>query len=228
MTSNLCFIGDVHSQYDKLQNAVDYAETQSLRIIFLGDLFDSRCKYSDSINVFNLVYDCIRNGHLCVNSNHQDKLIRHLKGNQVLLNNGLDITVNEFIDSNFDKNHLLEFLTSLPYGIVCKNSFGKEFRIAHAYFPNSIEIPEYDDFYFVYGNEISRKTKKNMIYGPLDQERKRVLWWENSRVDQNFIRVSGHYHKVYVDNYSVVIDSGCGSGGCLSLYNADTGCIKEF
>lgn len=228
MTSNLCFIGDVHSQYDKLQNAVDYAETQNLRIIFLGDLFDSRCEYSDSINVFNLVYDCIRNGHLCVNSNHQDKLIRHLKGNQVLLNNGLDITISEFEYSNLDKEYVLEFLTSLPYGIVCKNSSGKEFRIAHAYFPDSIEIPEYDDFYFVYANDISRKTKKNMIYGPLDLERKRVLWWENSRADQNYIRVSGHYHKVIINDQSIVLDSSCGSGGPLSLYNADTGCLKEF
>lgn len=222
---SLCFISDIHSQFDRLQKAVDYAETQNLRIIFLGDIFDSRVDYSDSIGVLNLVDSCLKRGHLCVNSNHQDKLIRYLKGNKITQNNGIEVTIKEFEDANINKEYLFKFLTSMPYGIFCKNSHGKLFRVCHAYFPNYLNNSGND---FVYGKDISRKTRKTMIYGTLDEENKRSLWWLNQNQDQDYVRVAGHYHTVYVDDYSVVIDSGCGSGGCLSLYNADSGCIKEF
>ena len=225
----LCFIGDVHSQFNKLQKAVDYALSQNLTIVFLGDVFDSRVDdYSNSIGVYHLVKSLVNSGHYCLNSNHQDKFIRYLKGNQVTLNNGLDVTVKEFEEAAISKEEILEFLTSLPYGIVCKNSLGQQFRCAHAYFPDTIEIPEFDDVYCVYGNSVNRYTRKVMIYGPLDKERKRVLWWENLDKHQNFIRVSGHYHTVFVDDYSIVIDGGCGSGGCICVYNTETGCLKEF
>jgi Icc-related predicted phosphoesterase len=225
MASGLCFISDAHSQFDKLQKAVDYAETQNLRIIFLGDIFDSRVDYSDSVSVLNLVDSCIKRGHFCVTSNHQEKLIRYLKGNNVIQNNGLDITINEFENANINKEYLYKFLTSMPYGIFCKNSYGKEFRVCHAYFPSYLNNIQTD---FVYEKDISRKTRKTMIYGTLDKENKRSLWWLNENKDQEYVRVAGHYHTVYVDDYSVVIDSGCGSGGPLSLYNADKSVLKEF
>lgn len=226
--SSLCFISDVHSQYNKLQSAVDYAESKNCRIIFLGDIFDSRVDYSDSIGVLNLVDRCIKRGHLCLTSNHQDKLIRYLKGNNILQNNGIEKTIEEFETANVNKRYLLDFLQSFPFGIVCKNSYGKEFRVSHAYFPNSLEVSEYKTIHRVYGRSLNRKTRKTMIYGPINDEHTRIHWWLDKNETQNYARVSGHYHTVYVDDYSVVLDSGCGSGGCLSLYNADTGVIKEF
>jgi Icc-related predicted phosphoesterase len=222
--SSICFISDVHSQFNRLQKAVEYAESQNLRIIFLGDLFDSRVDYSDSIGVLNLVDRCIKRGHLCVNSNHQDKLIRYLKGHNIVKNNGIEKTIEEFETGLVNKTYLLNLLNSMPYGIVCKNSYGKEFRVSHAYFSSKIEV----DGDFVYGSHISRKFKNSMIYGIVEKDGSRILWWNNKKEDQKFIRVAGHYHTVFVDSNSVVLDSGCGSGGCLSLYNADSEAIKEF
>ena len=223
-----CFISDVHSQYDRLQQAVDYAESQNLQIIFLGDLFDSRVNYSDTIGTLNLVNRCIESGHLCVTSNHQDKLIRYLKGNKIVQNNGLDVTIRELEENQVNKTYLLNFLYSFPYGIVCKNSHGKQFRAAHAYFPNFLDVAKTDEIQFIRGGNLNRKAKNLMIYGPTDRDNLRTFWWISENNTRDYIKVSGHYHAVHVDDYSVVIDSGCGSGGCLSLYVADTAVIKEF
>ena len=223
-----CFISDVHSQYNRLQRAVDYAESQNLQIIFLGDLFDSRVDYSDTIGTLNLVNRCIESGHLCVTSNHQDKLIRYLKGNKVVRNNGLDVTIRELEENQVNKTDLLDFLSSFPYGIVCKNSHDKQFRVAHAYFPNFLDVAKTNETQFIHGENLNRKAKNLMIYGPTDRDNLRTFWWNSENNTRDYIKVSGHYHAVHVDDYSVVIDSGCDSGGCLSLYVADSAVIKEF
>jgi DNA integrity scanning protein DisA with diadenylate cyclase activity len=70
-------IGDVHSDAKKLKRALDYAKEHELKVILLGDLFDSRCDYSDSVKVYELVKN---SGAIVLQSNHQEKLIRYLKG----------------------------------------------------------------------------------------------------------------------------------------------------
>jgi predicted phosphodiesterase len=226
MISSFCFISDIHSQYDRLKRAVDYAESQHLQIVFLGDIFDSKVEYGDSIGTLNLIERCVKLGHICLNSNHQDKLIRYLKGNNVRQNNGLDVTIKEFANSDVDKNNLYRLLVSFPYGVIMKNSEGKEFRVAHAYFPHSLRPASN----FVYRSDINRKYRDMMIYGKMDKENIRVKWWETENENQNYVRVSGHYHTVFIGNQSIVLDSGCGSDPLapLSLYNVESGAIKEF
>ena len=72
-------IGDVHSDAIKLEKAFNYAQEHNLKIILLGDLFDSRCDYSDSIGVYELVKN---SSAIVLQSNHQEKLIRYLAKNQ--------------------------------------------------------------------------------------------------------------------------------------------------
>lgn len=220
---SFCFIGDVHSQFNRLKKAVDFALSQNLQIILLGDIFDSRVDYSDSVEVLNLVDYLVNSGHICINSNHQDKLIRYLKGNNVYINNGLDLTIKEF--ENVDKDKLFKLLTSFPYGVVLKNSEGKEFRAAHAYFPNSVRVKNTN---FIYRSDLNRRHRDVFIYGKTDKNQNRIKWWEEIDPEQTFIRVAGHYHIVIENQNSIVLDSCCGNGGPLSLYIADKGIIKEF
>ena len=221
-------IGDVHSDAIKLNQAFDYAKEHNLKIILLGDLFDSRCSFSDSV----AVYELVRNSDAIVlQSNHQDKLIRYYKGHNITLNNGLDITAKEFEDAGISQQEILDWLDSLPYGVVFKSN-GIEYRCSHAYFTTKIEIPDYDDVYFVTEDQINRKTKSLMIYGPIDHENKkqRILWWENPR-HRNFVMVSGHYHKIHIDEHSIVLDGGCGGPeevNCLCLYDVDRKLLKKF
>jgi hypothetical protein len=222
-------IGDVHSDSRKLKEAFNYAQEHNLKIILLGDLFDSRCDYSDSIGVYELVKD---SDVIVLQSNHQEKLIRHLKGNNVMLNNGLDITVKEFSDVGISNEELLNWLISMPYGIVFRSKHNVEHRCCHAYFSSKIEIPEYDDVYVVTEDQINRKVKALMLYGPIDYQntKTRILWWENPR-HHDYVMVSGHYHHVHIDDNSVVLDGGCGGpeeNNYLCLYDVDNKLLKKF
>ena len=222
-------IGDVHSDAKKLKRALDYAKEHELKVILLGDLFDSRCDYSDSVKVYELVKN---SGAIVLQSNHQEKLIRYLKGNNVTLNNGLNITVNEFSDAGITKEELLNWLAPMPYGIVFRSKHGTEHRCCHAYFSSKIEIPDYDDVYFITDDDINRKIKALMLYGPIDHKAGtgRILWWENPR-HHDYVMVAGHYHHVHIDNHSVVLDGGCGGpeeNNCLCLYDVDNKLLKRF
>lgn len=221
-------IGDVHSDSVKLEKALNYAKEHNLRVIMLGDLFDSRCDFSDSIGVYNL----LKNSDVIIlQSNHQDKLIRYLKGNNVVLNNGLDVTVNEFQEAGITNEELLSWLTSFPYGMLFKDRNGMEHRCAHAYFSSRVEVPEYADHHYVMHEDINRNVRNLMIYGPTNRgDNKRVFWWENPR-HHDYVLVSGHYHTVHIDSHSVVIDGGCGGpeeDNFLCLYDVDNKLLKKF
>ncbi len=222
-------IGDVHSDSVKLKSALGYAQEHNLKVILLGDLFDSRCDFSDSVGVYNL----LKNSDVIIlQSNHQDKLIRYLQGNTVMLNNGLDITVNEFEKAGIPNEELLDWLISFPYGVVFRDKHKVEHRCAHAYFTSRVEIPEYQDIYFVQHKQVNRNIKNLMIYGPISHENRgeRIHWWENPR-HRDYVLVSGHYHKVHVSSHSVVIDGGCGGpeiDNCLCLYDVDKKLLKKF
>jgi hypothetical protein len=222
---NFCLIGDVHSQFTRLHKAVDFALSKNLQIVLLGDIFDSKIEYSDSTGVLNLVDKLVNSGHICLNSNHQDKLIRHLKGNNVCLNNGLDRTIADFERDSVDTKKVFDLLTSFPYGVILKNSHGQEFRAAHAYFPNSV-----DGKSAIYRSDLNRKFRDVFIYGKVDRDQNRLKWWETIDPEQKFVRVAGHYHVVTETETSLVLDSECGStvDAPLSLYIADSGVIKEF
>lgn len=222
-----CLIGDVHSQAFRLEKAVDFALSKNLQIVLLGDIFDSKIEYSDSTGVLNIVDKLVNSGHICLNSNHQDKLLRHLKFNRVTINNGLDRTIADFERDNVDKQKLFNLLVSFPYGVILKNSHGQEFQAAHAYFPNSVNV---DGKSAIYRSDLNRKFRDVFIYGKTDRDQNRIKWWESENPEQKFVRVAGHYHVVIETETSLVLDSGCGSSeeAPLSLYIADTGVIKEF
>lgn len=100
-------IGDVHGCLDELLllleelgytvgrddagRATDAAHPQGRRAIFVGDLVD---RGPDSAGVLRLVMGMTGNGHaLCVPGNHEDKLVRALRGRKVALTHGLDETL---------------------------------------------------------------------------------------------------------------------------------------
>lgn len=194
---NWAIIGDVHSQSHKLEQALDYCRTNNLRPILLGDLFDSRCSFSNSIAVYEMAQSAQKEmGAIILQSNHQNKLIRHLQGEVVGENYGFSQTLTDFglRDENPKVNpqELLNWLLDLPYAIVFKDSEGNQYRAAHAYFPDrmseiieklySVESEDFiefreDDFYntqlfsIEFTNKYPpvksfRKLREKMIYGP--------------------------------------------------------------
>jgi protein phosphatase len=98
-------VGDIHGCYDelcalleKLGYAVDRAACAALppenrQAIFLGDLCDRGPKNAE---VLRLVMNMTETGRaLCIPGNHDVKLLRCLRGAEVQLTHGLDITVSQ-------------------------------------------------------------------------------------------------------------------------------------
>ncbi len=94
-------IGDVHGclrELTELLTALGYAVTtddavhpDGRRALFLGDLVD---RGPDSPGVLRLVMGMVAAGHaLAVPGNHENKLVRALRGNQVTVSHGLERTL---------------------------------------------------------------------------------------------------------------------------------------
>jgi hypothetical protein len=223
---NYVLVGDIHSQYHQLTEALTYIKNNvdNYYIVFLGDLFDSRVNYSNSLGVYTTIKS-LQEENKCVvlQSNHQDKHIRYLKGNKVFLNNGLDTTIQDFKNSQVESNEIYKWLSSFPYGIVFKDKDGLEYRCSHAYFSSKIFVPtDYEEEYFV--NLVSKHTKSKCLYGPV-KDNSRVEWWTKES-SHSWIRVAGHYHTVHIDletTKALVLDAECGSdGGKLCVYNVNS------
>lgn len=228
---NYVLIGDVHSQSKLLEQAISYIDNNisDYFIIFLGDLFDSKNGNSNSVDVYSMVRELESNNKAVVlQSNHQDKLIRYLKGNNVSMSFGIDLSIRDFEESNVDKEELMAWLLSHPYGMVFRDSSGQEYRAAHAYFSSSLDIQEYSDEYYV--RAVSKHHKSKFIYG-LMRDNARIAWWEEYS-NNDWIRVAGHYHVVYIDhssNKSILVDSGSGEvDGKLSIYDINSRKLVQF
>lgn len=229
---NYVLIGDIHSQADKLEDALAFirANIQNARVVFLGDIFDTKNSYSDSYSVYNLVREAEKElNAITIQSNHQDKLIRYFKGNKVELNNGMDKTISDFIQYDVSFTDMYTWLLRQAFGIVFRDKFGIEFRCAHAYFSSDIQIQDYTEQYLV--KAISHNHKHEFLYGLQDSKKNRVNWWELDNSENSFIRAAGHYKTIYtnLENKSLVLDSCCGDvDGKLSIFNVNSRTIHQF
>ena len=227
---NFALISDVHSQAHLLKLALEYCGNHNLTPLFLGDLFDSRIENTDSVSVYHQVKEQIENNSaICLQSNHQNKLLRHLKGNNVSIGEDLQRTLDDFENSNISLNEVYEFLNAMPYGVVFKDKNQVEHRVAHAYFSSRVQVPEYENYCLIYEDRLNRSTKSTMLYGPIQREAKqRIEWWKNNRT-QDYVLVSGHYHTVVINENSIVLDPECGSPeGALGLYDVNNKVLKRF
>jgi hypothetical protein len=228
--TNFALISDVHSQAHLLKLALEYCGNHNLTPLFLGDLFDSRVQNSDSVSVYHQVKEQVENNSaICIQSNHQNKLLRHLKGNNVFVGEDLQRTLDDFKEAEISLQEVYEFLNTMPYGVVFRDKNQKEYRVAHAYFSSRIEVPEYENFCLIHEDKLNKSTKSVMLYGPIQrEERQRVEWWKNNRT-RDYVLVSGHYHTVCINESTIVLDPECGSpDGALGVYDVNNKVLKKF
>jgi len=229
-------IGDVHSQAEQLDNALAYVSTNmddNTLVIFLGDLFDSRCGRSDTVEVYGLVRTFQDTyGAVVLNSNHQDKLRRYLCGSPVAVNRVPELgrTIREFEESNIDRDELIKWLESCPYGYIFKDQHLREYRCAHAYFPSWVGGPVDERWgREILGDDVPRKAKDLMLFGKKNHvTNQRIHWWEDDRTFP-WVRVAGHYHCVHISDSSLVLDGCCGNeGGRLPVYEVNSQRLTYF
>jgi len=211
-------IGDIHGCYAELQNLLlklgyyfkDNCYFHKNRIaVFLGDITD-RGWYS--IPTLLLIKNMVSNGNIIVRGNHDDKLLRYLKGRNVILNHGLDKTVKEIENNNLiNRNELIDFLESIPLFKFINNNL----VVVHGAWKDS----------FINKCPFSSKCRTWCLFMPNNGIDKKTgfpirLNWQDERVVSNSspIIVYGHqpYKEVLIKNKTYGIDTGCVFGGKLT------------
>ena len=211
-------IGDVHGCYDeliallkKLGYTIDLSTNKishldNRRLIFVGDLVDRGPKSPD---VLKLVMQAVSDGTaFCVCGNHDDKLKRKLKGNDVQPTHGLLESMQQMGKESDDfKSDVIAFIDSLaPYYLF---DHGK-LVVVHA------GIRE--DFF----GKLSPKVRAYCLYGPttgeLDSSGLPIRYpWANDYQGTPLV-VYGHSvvdEPLWVNN-TINIDTGCVFGGKLT------------
>lgn len=118
LSGSFDIIGDLHGCFDELKALLlklGYDPIKGCpgrKAVFLGDLTD---RGPNSLGCYQLVSAMVKSKQaLCVMGNHDDKLLRYLKGNDVQIKHGLETTLAELeAKSEIYKQELQEFLSNL-------------------------------------------------------------------------------------------------------------------
>jgi hypothetical protein len=231
------FIGDVHSQSKPLTSALDYCENFGLTPILLGDLFNSSCQVSDSAGVLKQVLRAKKDlGGIVLQSNHQRRLEDYYKNPQGKHKPNVKKTAKDFERANIPAKLVLDYMATFPMAVAFKDSTGQEYRVAHAEFPMSLKVPQNYTGIWEYRDATPEEEQLLLWGASYDLPDKERFWWLHYE-NRDWIRVSGHYHRVVNNGRSLVLDAGCGGKTrtwysnrppALILYDVESKKLLEF
>ena len=215
-------IGDVHGCFDELNSlcaklGYDYSNelgffvpTPDRMAIFVGDLID---RGPDNARVFDQVMTWIRmSAALCVRGNHDDKFARWCRGKNVIINHGLQTTIDQINDFGWDRSAIAEIIELMPQYLSLDAG---RLIVVHAAWHEGLK-----DF-----DPLSKSCRSYCLYGPTtgldtDGMPRRIDWVAQhpTATDRDPIIVYGHavYDRVRIFNKTYGIDTGCVFGGSLS------------
>ncbi|MGP5382279.1 polynucleotide kinase-phosphatase [Glutamicibacter arilaitensis] len=190
---------------DRQGRAVD-AFHPNRRAVFVGDLVD---RGPDSPGVLRLVMGMAAAGHaLAVPGNHEDKLVRALRGAKVTLTHGLDKTLEQLEAEGPEfKREVQDFCRSLVSHLVLDDG---KLVVAHA---GLIEK---------YHGRASQRVRAFALYGQVSGEVDeyglpvRYPWARDYRGDAAVLYGHTPVTEVAWINNTACLDTGCAFGGQLS------------
>ena len=219
-------IGDVHGCFDELTalldrlgycvtrvtqpqgpdgNAFAVSHPESRRLVFLGDLVDRGPKVADCLR---LAMDAVAGGAICVPGNHENKLLRKLRGRNVQLTHGLAESVAQLeAEPPAFRDRVADFIDGLVSHYVLDDG---KLVVAHAGMKAEMQ------------NRSSGAARAFALYGETSGETDefglpvRHDWAADYRGDA--LVVYGHTPVVEAEwlNRTICIDTGCVFGGRLT------------
>lgn len=206
-------IGDVHGCFDELYelliklgyqvdinvNSYTVSHLSNRKIIFLGDLVDRGPKI---VEVLKIASDAA----ICVCGNHDDKLRRKLRGNPVIIRDGLEETLRQIEERSAQfKEHIMFFLDGMDSHYMLDNG---KLVVSHAGIKEE------------YIGVNTEKARQFCLYGDVRSDingsRFRYDWAQDYR--GKAMIVYGHtpiLEPKWVNN-TINIDTGCVFGGRLT------------
>jgi polynucleotide kinase-phosphatase len=206
-------IGDVHGCYDELIDlmaTLGYSEDgehpDGRRVIFLGDLVDRGPK---PVEVLRLVMAMVGSGRaLCVPGNHDDRLARALKGNNVTLSHGLAETLVALeAESEEFRKAVRQFIEGLVSHAVLDNG---KLVVAHAGMREDMQ------------GRASSRVRDFALYGETTGESDefglpiRYNWAMDYRGQASVVYGHTPVHSAEWLNRTICLDTGCAFGGQLT------------
>lgn len=213
-------IGDIHSCYYELEELLiqlgythddmfSFKPPEGRQVVLVGDITD-RGWHPHA--VFCTVETMMREGSLVMaKGNHDDKLQRWAKGNNVQLLHGLDATVEKLEKAGVHKERILDLFNSTPQFLILDDG---KLVIAHAAWKD-----RYKDI-----DPFSKRCRSWCLFGPttgkvINGLPDRIDWAIKREVGKDSpIIVHGHspVREVRVVNKVWNVDTGCAFGGKLT------------
>lgn len=194
-------IGDVHGCFDEVQDLLKKVRYDSMndRIIFTGDIVDRGPK---SKEIIEFVVST-PNVHMIM-GNHENKLIRYLRGNPVSITDGLQETIDQLapeLKREANREELLFFLENLPYAIKLDDNI----YVVHGGIDPRFSVEAQKQNVVLYmRNHAPGKTFSDPTAPP---------WYEVERgeASKDQIILFGHNSKANTSNAinAVALDGGC-------------------
>lgn len=214
-------IGDVHGCADELAELLgklDYVlqasgawvHPEGRRLIFLGDLGDRGPKV---VPVFSWVLDSIEAGTaVWLRGNHDDKLMRKLRGNPVKVSHGLGDTLEQLAALPEDQrealtSRLLAAYGELPHHLVLDRG---NLVVAHAGLPAP------------YQGRVGYEVRQFALYGSVEGKVRddgmpiRDIWAPDYRGRAHVVYGHTAVRKPIWVSRTIGIDTGCAFGGALT------------
>ena len=228
-TGGFDVIGDVHGCYDELCHLLEKLgylvdrescraqPPEGRRAVFLGDLCD---RGPENVKVLRLVMSMVEeNSALCLIGNHDNKLMRWLRGSRVTVSHGIDITIRQMEEAGAKfSEKVLNFLDGLMSHYVLDEG---RLVVAHAGIREK------------YQGRASGRVRSFCLYGDTTGETDeyglpvRLNWAENYR--GKALVVYGHMAAGTVQrlNNTICLDTGCVFGGRLTALRYPEGEIVD-
>lgn len=221
-------IGDIHGTFNELQHLLDllgYVRrvhdwtitgfnelAPERKLVFVGDITD---RGPDNVSALNLLQSLVEKGFAhVVMGNHDNKLLRWLKGNNVKVSHGLQVTVDELLSETTpdERQGYAGFLEALPTQLILEPTVGQPLVVTHAGIPRQ------------HLGRMNKKTKEMTRYGVVagfeeDGMPMRDLSWVDSWKYSQYSQVFGHIvHKepTWYSSQVCCIDTGAVFGGKLT------------
>ncbi len=210
-------IGDSHGCFYELKELIEKIWEKYGKDTFIISVGDNIDRGDYNLDTLNYCMELFEKGKfLEVQSNHMNKFVRWLKGNNVKVSYGLEKTINEFnsLSSSLKeklREKILSYWEKIPLYLIINN----DTVIAHA----GIK----DEFI----GKADKKVRSFVLYGAttgrvLDNGfPERLDWTKWRKLNENSPKiVYGHqvFDEPYINNKCYGIDTGCVLGNKLTAY----------
>jgi len=231
--SGILIIGDIHSDYESLVRASEYANNENLFLISLGDLVD---RGTHPFETVELMYSLVKNKKAgFIIGNHDNKHYRNAIGNKVKFSKDGHQTLRDVGEFRLEKFYELY-----------KNLITNEYSDFYHYIDNYIFVHGASHYkLWNYPDKLDNDARSRALYGEVTGKYdhtgmpERIYQWVDEIPNGKTVIV-GHDRKAIFDVsllYPMVVrnlnggcamfmDTSCGKGGILSgaiLKQLDTG-----